>query len=113
MTYDFAYETFRQIQDSPTTSPVIFELRGHFVDQAIRYARIRTDWQRADAGDRQDIDEARTRAHNALIDAANILSRAMSKEELDCSWRQRLGNDRRTIGDFACFLHCFLGLAAR
>lgn len=25
----------------------------------------------------------------------------------------RLGDDRATIGDFACWIHCFLGLAAR
>jgi len=28
-------------------------------------------------------------------------------------WRERLGDDRKVIGDFACHLHAILGLRAR
>jgi tetratricopeptide (TPR) repeat protein len=46
-------------------------------------------------------------------DACNILSRAMNERGKDISWRAQLGQDRREIGDFACYIHCILGLSAR
>lgn len=89
------------------------ELRPDFLERAVRYARLRTDWELVDAGGRAEIDEPRRLAHNAFIDACNILARAMRQQGLDATWREQLGDDRRDIGDFACFVHCFLGLAAR
>ena len=47
------------------------------------------------------MDGTRTAAHNALIDALNILSRAMIKAGEDTTWRKQLGNDRQEIGDLA------------
>jgi hypothetical protein len=57
--------------------------------------------------------QARTAAHNAFIDSCNILSRQMAKSEESTAWRGTLGTDRREIGDFACFIALFVGLAAR
>jgi len=37
----------------------------------------------------------------------------MVKENKDTSWRVELGEDRKVIGDFACFLHCILGIETR
>jgi len=59
------------------------------------------------------MDQRRTLAHNAFIDACNIMSRNMGKNDEDNSWRAALGEDRKVIGDFACYIHCFLGLEAR
>lgn len=59
------------------------------------------------------MNSARTAAHNALIDAANILSRAMVKAGEDATWRRRVGNDRQEIGDWVCHIHAQLGIEAR
>lgn len=88
-------------------------LRHQLYAHAIRYARIRTDWSLADATTRKEMDRTRTLAHDALIDALNILSRAMLAAAEDNSWRALLGEDRKTIGDFACWLHALLGIRAR
>ena len=80
---------------------------------ATRYARVRVDWERSSPDVRRDMDDERTRSHNTFIDSCNILSRNMAKIGEDNSWRQLLGDDRKTIGDFACYLHCLLGLKAR
>jgi hypothetical protein len=88
------------------------ELRRELFTFAVRYARLRTDWQLADIDERQAMDRHRTAAHDALIDACNILSRNMAKTGEDASWRAAI-NDRKEIGDFACYIHCFLGLDAR
>lgn len=83
------------------------------VQAAIRYARIRVDWLMADTESRQAMDDERTRAHDAFIDACNALSRLMSLQGLDISWREKLGSDRLGIGDFACYIHARLGIKAR
>lgn len=103
-----ALSIYEDIQKSRLTS-----LRDQLVESAICYARIRVDWFQADGAGRREMDNRRTRAHNALIDACNILSRNMAKQGEDISWREQLGADRKVIGDFACFLHCLLGVRAR
>jgi hypothetical protein len=89
------------------------DFKDDLVEAAIRYARIRVDWLMADNEKRREIDEARTRAHNALITACDILARSMKNAGESGDWRDELGNDRKRIGDFACLLHCILGLSAR
>ncbi len=37
----------------------------------------------------------------------------MAKAGEDVAWRTVLGEDRKNIGDFACYLHCILGLRSR
>ena len=88
------------------------ELLADLIESAVRYARIRADWYLADPEGRREMEELRTRAHNALIDNFNILARNMRKEGEDIGWWQRLGQNRQRIGDFACYIHCILGLKA-
>jgi len=49
-------------------------------------------------------DKSRTIAHDIFIDCCNIFSRNMAKNGEDVSWRNKLGDNRQTIGDFACFV---------
>ena len=90
----------------------LVDLRDEFIDAAIRYARIRVDWIRAIPTERVGREQERTLAHDALIDACNILSRALLQAGFSADWRAELGNDRKEIGDFACYLHYRLGLDA-
>ena len=59
------------------------------------------------------MDAARTRCHDAFIACCNILSRNMLASGEDNQWRSEIGTDRKALGDFACLLHCLLGLHAR
>lgn len=101
-------EMYREIQATRWKS-----LADDLVKAAVRYARIRTDWALASVDQRREMDDERSRAHTAFIDCCNILSRNMAKVGEDNSWRAKLGEDRKDIGDFACHLHCLLGLLAR
>lgn len=89
------------------------ELKEALIHAAVRYARIRVDWREASPQARKEMDVTRTCAHEFLIDACNILSRSMSAMGEDIGWREKLGSDREEIGDFACYLHCILGIEAR
>ena len=108
MTFDTAAGILKGIEASR-----LGDLRDALFAQAVRYARIRTDWFLADAEAHGGMDRARTAAHDCLIDDCNILSRNMAKAGEDIRWREALGTDRKEIGDFACHLHAILGLRAR
>ncbi|MCK4412788.1 MAG: hypothetical protein KAY32_04525 [Candidatus Eisenbacteria sp.] len=89
------------------------QLRLDLYTLCVRYAAIRADWRLAERAERRRMERLRTATHNALIDACNSLARKMAKQGEDASWRERLGNDRREIGDLACYLSCLLGISAR
>ncbi len=105
MTYATAIQIWGDIQTTEA------ELKENLTRCAVRYARLRTDWRQAPGpAERLAMDASRTAAHNALIDACNILSRNMARHGESTTWRKRLGDDRKVIGDFTCHLHCLLGL---
>lgn len=108
LSYHDAFDILSEIE---TTTDA--KLRSEMVDMAIRYARLRVDWLQAGAGGNAVLGATRTRAHNAFIDSLNILSRAAVKSGSPIRWRERLGDDRKVSGDFACHLHAILGLRAR
>lgn len=81
--------------------------------KAADYARMRVDWQLSTPEERLLMDGARTKSHDAFIEACDMMSRCMEDEKEDFSWRADLGKDRKEIGDFACYLHLILGLVAR
>ncbi len=108
MSFEDIESLYRAIKGSRHT-----DLVDNMVLAAVRYARKRTDWFMASAEARQEMEDERTRAHNAFIDACNILSRNMAKSGEDITWRRNLGDDRKHIGDIACQLHCLLGIMAR
>ena len=89
------------------------DIRLELVKSAINYARIHTDWELAFPGERREMNSDRTACHNALISNCDILSRNMKNAGEDIEWRRNMGDDRKEIGDFACLLHCMLGIEAR
>lgn len=88
-------------------------LRLTLYRQAVEYAKFRSQWSFLTFEQRKEIDPSRTISHNAFIDSANILSRNMTKQGEDNSWRATLGDDRKVIGDFACYVALYLALESR
>ena len=108
MNIEFARNNYEQIK-----STVLKSLYEDLLKAAIRYAHIRAEWKQQDTIIKLEVDETRTRAHNVFIDCCNILARNQEKMGEANSWRETLGNDRKVIGDFACYLHLFSGLESR
>lgn len=71
-----------------TEQTQLTKLKKDLLQKAVRYARIRTDWFFIDSEERKAIDPVRTAAHDASIDACNILSRNTGKQGE--SWNQTL-----------------------
>ncbi len=103
----------REIRDLTGTDDELGELWCEVSRAAVRYAHIRAQWRFWPLEERQERDAERTRAHDALISCVNALARAMTGAGMSVGWRERLGTDRKEIGDFACHLTCILGLEAR
>ena len=105
MTYSDAERWYRVIKASSLEI-----LRKEFFKYCAEYAQVRTQWSFLTKEERLERNQSRTLKHNALISSANALSRNMVQNEEDASWRAELGTDRRRIGDFACYVACFIGL---
>ncbi len=80
---------------------------------AARYSALRAEWVLGAAEVRAELETTRSAAHDAFIDACNILSRNMASKGEAIEWRRELGDDRKKIGDFACWLTLSLSLSAR
>jgi hypothetical protein len=63
--------------------------------KALDYAHIRATWAFLSTEERLEKDRGRTLAHNAFIDACNILSRNMAKAGEDNAWRALLTDERK------------------
>ncbi len=111
MDWDRACWIYRQIMGAEFEDP--HGLRKDLLQRANRYARIRSDWGLRAREIRDRASNERRGAHDTFIDACNILSRQMKDQGLDISWRGELGDGRRGIGDFACYVQCILGIRAR
>lgn len=86
------------------------ELKQDLITAAIKYATIRSEWSMMTRNEKLEKDSYRTLSHNSFISICNALSRNMSKVGEDSTWRNEIGNDRKIIGDFACYINCIVGL---
>lgn len=108
MNYDQAEQMYKTILNSTHS-----ELRRELLIKAVEYSHIRSHWKLSPPEERRRMDPMRTLAHNAFIDACNIMSRNMKEQNEDNSWRTELGGDRKIIGDLACYIQLFLAIEAR
>ena len=106
--YTTAYRAYQSILTSH-----LGEVRKLLFKAAIRYATIRGEWHFLSREERDETDTERTAAHNHFIDCCNILSRQQVLYKEDTSWRTDITDDRKMIGDFACYLSCFIGIQNR
>ena len=108
LTFEEAQEILAAVAET-SQQELLEDLRRN----AVRYATTRAEFQLMDPSQRREADESRTRLHDAFIADCDILARAMVKAGEEKSWRVRLGDDRKRVGDLACWLTAELGLWAR
>jgi len=99
---------FRAIEASD-----LVKLRVNFYRLVVRYAHVRAQWNFMTNAEKAELDPERTVLHNTLIDSLNILARNMAKFGEDVEWRKNLGDNRKVIGDFACYVNAWLGIRQR
>lgn len=82
------------------------------------YLKSRIDWVNAEPDKLAEIDIARSRAHNAFISALDALTRYAAAKGSGLEWRRVLSHggdteERKRIGDFACYIAFELAIQAR
>lgn len=86
-------------------------LYNRMISNAVYYANIRAGWNTLSQEQKRNTDESRTIAHDAFISSINSVARL--EGEIGAKWLQQLSDDRKRIGDFACFIALFQGIDAR
>lgn len=89
------------------------ELFDEFISAAIAYANVRSNWLLLTKEEKMDSDKSRTLKHDSVILKADVLSRYLVKLGKEAKWRKDLGDSRKRIGDFACYVAFIYGLNAR
>ena len=89
------------------------EFWDDFLKKAAEYTMIRNEWEHMSREEKIDEDSGRTLKHNSFITSVNILSRIAEQEGIDNTWRKDLGEERKRIGDFACFVTYITGISNR
>ena len=67
-------------------------------------------WEREE---RQQKDEGRTAKHERVIYCLKLLSRYLGQEGVDVSWFDAIEDNRKQIGDFACYIAYIYSINAR
>ena len=95
------------------------ELYEDLIQKATQYAGIRAQWLLMDRITKIENDDSRTSCHNSLIVKFDMLARYLRSKGEKAIWRDMLGyekddrNNRKRIGDFACYLVFVNSLNAR
>ncbi len=112
-------EIHRKMTESIGNDPDAAELFEELMETAIAYTAIRAEWTMMSREEKREADEGRTMKHDALIVKFNKLARYLDMTGRDISWRADLRytedkpENRRRIGDFACWLVFIAGINAR
>lgn len=95
------------------------ELYKELIQQSTKYADFRSKWLTWDRITKIERDDSRTSCHNSLIIKFDMLARYLKSKGKEVTWRDALGYEkddkynRKTIGDFACYLVFINSLNAR
>ena len=119
LSFDKMQEIHQLILNDLENDQLAHELYNDLVKHSIKYAEIRSQWLTLTREQKIDMDSLRTSCHNVVIIQFNILSRYLKKQGKICEWRDMLGYEeddkynRKTIGDFACYLSFIYAINAR
>lgn len=113
LTFEQMLSIYNEIMTGAGRDENIADLLAALLAAAVKYSESRSNWPLWDKEKKLEEDAARTSRHNQVIDCFNILARYQRKQGNPAAWRDVLGDDRKRIGDFACFLVFIESLNAR
>lgn len=103
----------REMKEETGSDADALDLCKDLLTAAVKYSQSRAGWPLWDREKRMEEDSLRTTRHNHIIDSFNILARYLKNQGKPASWRDALGDDRKRIGDFACYLVFIGSMCAR
>lgn len=77
----------------------------------VDYGSLRSHWKITPKTERSN--DERTVMHDSVIHSLDVLAEVSRSNGCKAMWREQLGNQRKRIGDFACYVSMIYGLFAR
>ena len=113
LTFEEMVSLHREIMTEAGCDGDALSLYSDLLAAAVKYAESRSHWPLWDREKKQEEDPVCTFRHNQVIDSLNILARYLRKQGKSATWRNVFDDDRKRIGDFACYLVFVESLNAR
>ena len=107
--YEVAKELYNEIKEKMVGQPEDFrEFYEEFLELATDYAKTRLSWSFMDLEARRADDGSRTIKHNAYMAKLTAICRNLGIKNIE-----NLMPERKSMGDFACYIALFLALEQR
>ena len=108
--YETAKQLYDELKERAKQSPKqgFQDFYKLFLKSAMDYAATRAAWVTMDQAARNEDDKPRRLKHDAFISMLNAVSRNLGLEEI-----KEIMPDRKTKGDFACYIALFLSIEQR
>lgn len=108
--HEVAKKLYEEIKDKSAKSSTegFDEFYKNFLEYATDYAKTRMDWAFMDRAARMEDDKRRSHKHDGYMAMLTAVCRNLGMEEID-----EIMPDRKTKGDFACYIALFLALEQR
>lgn len=89
------------------------EYWNDFITSCLEYAEIRSTWLFLSREEKLEKDTLRTAIHNTVLRNLSILKRIFEIKNKNIAWYNRFNDDRKRIGDFACYISYIHSLTSR
>ena len=89
------------------------KLLEELINRAVDYADIRSRWLSMSEQQIVQMSATRSQYHDFFIVSVNNVANYLEKFSRQIAWRKQLGDDRKRIGDFACYIAYIQGVNAR
>lgn len=99
------------VEEAPDGNQAFDEAWDNAIEKMTAYADLRAHWKITPKLQRNN--DQRTVKHDNVIASLDQLAECMKEQNLNADWREELGNQRKRIGDFACYVSLIYGLSAR
>lgn len=108
--YEIAKKLYEEIKEKAASCPIegFDEFYNDFLSDAAEYAKTRTAWAFMSREERQSSDSTRTATHDGYMAMLEAVCRNLEIKGID-----ELLPDRKTKGDFACYVALFLAMEQR
>ena len=87
---------------------ILHDLISDLYLAAIKYTKVRMDWEFLTLEQKGETGKRRTEIHNHFLDCLNILNRYLSKNKLNTILTDV--DDRKILGNFACCISCMIAI---
>lgn len=84
-----------------------------FIVASLHYSQARGKWWTISQDERREFDSTRTTLHNKVIFQLKLLKGIIKESNGDTSWFDDITEDRKRIGDFACYVIYIYSVNAR